>query len=210
MKGINMKDTLFIVDDHSIVRHGLKDWLEAHTKWRVINVFANTKDCIDTLIKMDKYDYPEIVIIDVQLTGETGFSLCKTIAEKFDRIKVVMYSMYDTPGYILQAKDSGAKGYVSKVATEQELVVCLEKVQQGEIYIEEKMIAAQQKLENVLVIFSKQERLIFEYLLQKKTNEEICNELFISSRTVENYVSRIYDKLDVKNRSELISKYGTD
>lgn len=65
-----------------------------------------------------------------------------------------MYSMYDTPGYILQAKDSGAKGYVSKVATEQELVACLEKVQQGETYIEEKMIAAQEKLENVLTIFS--------------------------------------------------------
>lgn len=203
-----MVNTLFIIDDHTIVRHGLKDWLEANTKWKVTNTFSNSKDCIDELITLEKYQHPEIIIIDVQLIGETGFSLCKTLSEKFKHIKVVMYSMYDTPGYILQAKDSGAKGYISKIASEQELAKCLDTVQSGEIYLEEKMIEAQSKLENVAAIFSKQERLIFEFLLQKKTNEQISNELFISDRTVENYVSRIYDKLDVKNRAQLLEKFG--
>lgn len=203
-----MRDTLYIIDDHSIVRYGLKDWLEANTNWKVTNTFSNSKDCISHLSKTEKINYPEILIIDVQLVDEVGFSLCRKITEEFSSIKVVMYSMYDTPGYILQAKDNGAKGYISKVASEQELAKCLEIVQNGGTYIEEKMVAAQQKLEDVMTIFSKQERLIFEFLLQKKSNDQICNELFISSRTVENYVSRIYDKLDIKNRNELISKYG--
>lgn len=203
-----MDNTLFIVDDHSIVRHGLKDWLEANSNWKVTNIFSDSAGCIETLKSMEKYLYPEIMIIDVQLIGETGFTLCKLINEQYKSIKVVMYSMYDTPGYILQAKDSGAMGYISKIASEQELLKCLDTVKHGNQYLEEKMVEAQTKLENVANIFSKQERLIFELILQKKTNEDIGNELFISNRTVENYISRIYDKLDVKNRSELLSKFG--
>lgn len=203
-----MKNTLYIIDDHTIVRYGLKDWLEANTNWKVTSTFSNSKECLDQLSSIRKKDFPEIVIIDVQLVEETGFTLCKKISEEYSSIKVIMYSMYDTPGYILQAKDNGAKGYVSKVSSESELARCLDIVQSGEYYIEEKMVAAQQKLEDVMAIFSKQERLIFELLLQKKSNDQICNELFISNRTVENYVSRIYDKLDIKNRNELITKYG--
>lgn len=203
-----MKNALYIVDDHSIVRHGLKDWLEANSSWKVINTFTNSADCMKALETTLTQDYPEIIIIDVQLIGETGFSLCKKLNEKYKAIKCVMYSMYDTPGYILQAKDSGAMGYISKVASEQELVKCLEKVQKGEFYLEQKMIEAQTRLETITNIFSKQERLVFELILQKKSNDDIVNELFISNRTVENYISRIYDKLDVKNRTELLQKYG--
>lgn len=203
-----MKNALYIVDDHSIVRHGLKDWLEANSSWKVINTFTTSADCLKTLETTLTQDYPEIIIIDVQLIGETGFSLCKKLKEKYKDIKCVIYSMYDTPGYILQAKDSGAIGYVSKVASEQELIKCLEKVQKGEFYLEQKMIEAQTKLETITNIFSKQERLVFELILQRKSNDDIVEELFISNRTVENYISRIYDKLDVKNRSELLKKYG--
>lgn len=203
-----MENTLFIVDDHSIVRFGLKDWLEANTKWKVSKVFGKSQECLEEFEKLDPFYHPEIVIIDVQLVGETGFALCKQITEKFKRIKCVMYSMYDTPGYILQAKDSGAKGYVSKISSEKELEQCLEVVKAGGVYLEEKMIKAQAKLENVAVILSKQERLIFELLLQSKTNEQISDELFISLRTVENHVSRIYDKLDIKKRSDLLEKFG--
>lgn len=203
-----MENTLFIVDDHSIVRFGLKDWLEGNTKWKVAKVFGKSQECLEELERLDSVYYPEIIIIDVQLFGETGFALCKKITEKYDRIKCVMYSMYDTPGYILQAKDSGAKGYVSKISSERELEKCLDVVKAGGIYLEEKMIQAQAKLENVAVILSKQERLIFELLLQSKTNEQISDELFISLRTVENHVSRIYDKLDIKKRADLLEKFG--
>lgn len=203
-----MKNALYIVDDHSIVRFGLKDWLEANSSWKVINTFTNSAECLGALESTLTKDQPEIIIIDVQLIGETGFSLCKKLREQYKDIKCVMYSMYDTPGYILQAKDSGAVGYISKVASEQELVKCLEKVQKGEFYLEQKMIEAQTKLETITNIFSKQERLVFELILQKKSNDDIVDELFISNRTVENYISRIYDKLDVKNRTELLQKYG--
>ena len=150
---------------------------------------------------------PEIIIVDIQLADETGYSLVQEITKHYKTIKCVMYSMYDSAGYILQAKNSGAKGYVSKVASEEELVHCLEVVQSGGIYLEKEKIEAQQKLEDLTLLFTKQETCILEKLLQGKSNEDISNELFISMHTVENYVSFIYDKTNVKNRAELLEKF---
>ena len=220
-----MKNIVYIVDDHNMVRNGLKAWLENHTEWRVPKDFASSKECLDCLeciSTMNKAKansskkaesaigdilFPEIIIVDVQLINETGFALVKKINEKWPEIKCVMYSMYDTTGFVLQAKDSGAKGYISKVAKEEELAHCLEVVQNGGTYLEQYMAEAQSKIDSIVSVLSKQERNIFEALLQEKTNKQICDELFISSRTVENYTSRLYSKIGVKSREELIAKY---
>ena len=207
-----MKNIVYIVDDHNMVRNGLKSWLEQHTQWRVPKDFASSKECLDCLkclsktIKNDDV-YPSIIIVDVQPINETGFSLVQQISKNYPEIKCVMYSMFDTTGFILQAKDSGAKGYISKVAKEEELAHCLDVVQEGGTYLEESMKAAQTKVDSIVSVLSKQERNIFEALLQEKTNKQICDELFISPRTVENYTSRLYSKVGVKNREELIKKF---
>lgn len=214
-----MKNILYIVDDHNMVRNGLKAWLEQHTDWRVPKDFASSKECLEclecltSLNSQNQHDganavpLPEIIIVDVQLIGETGFALVKKITEKYPEIKCVMYSMFDTTGFVLQAKDSGAKGYISKVAKEDELAHCLEVVQSGGTYIEQYMTEAQNKIDSIVSVLSKQERNIFEAILQDKTNRQICDELFISPRTVENYTSRLYAKTGVKNREELIARY---
>ena len=210
-----MKNILYIVDDHNMVRNGLKAWLEQHTEWRVPKDFASSKECLECLECLNKMDaklcedvFPEIIIVDVQLIGETGFALVKKISENWPNIKCVMYSMFDTTGFVLQAKDSGAKGYISKVAKEEELAHCLEIVQSGGTYIEQYMAEAQNKIDSIVSVLSKQERNIFEAILQEKTNKEICDELFISPRTVENYTSRLYAKIGVKNREELIERFS--
>ena len=209
-----MKNILYIVDDHNMVRNGLKAWLEQHTSWRVPKDFADSKECLECLECLSKMDaklrdtaFPEIIIVDVQLIGETGFSLVKKISENWPDIKCVMYSMFDTTGFVLQAKDSGAKGYISKVAKEEELARCLEVVQNGGTYLEQYMTEAQNKVDSIVSVLSKQERNIFEAILQKKSNKEICDELFISPRTVENYTSRLYAKIGVKSREELIERF---
>ena len=115
--------------------------------------------------------------------------------------------MYDTPGYIFQAQESGAKGYISKIASEDELLLALKTVYQGGEYIEKRMENVQKKLCEVDSLFSRQEKIIFEKLLQGKSNRQIADELFISSHSVENYVSFIYDKTNVKNRAELLKKF---
>ena len=188
---------------------GLKDYLEEHTNWKCPYIFTNKTECLEKLkeIGPKSLELPEIIIVDIQLADETGYSLVQEITKHYKTIKCVMYSMYDSAGYILQAKNSGAKGYVSKVASEEELVHCLEVVQSGGIYLEKEKIEAQQKLEDLTLLFTKQETCILEKLLQGKSNEDISNELFISMHTVENYVSFIYDKTNVKNRAELLEKF---
>ena len=207
-----MKNIVFIVDDHNMVRNGLKSWLENHTQWRVPKDFATSRECLDCLACLSKTlknedVFPSVIIVDVQLINETGFSLVQKITELYPSIKCVMYSMYDTAGFILQAKDSGAKGYVSKIAKEEELAHCLDVVQDGGTYLEQYMMEAQTKVDSIVSILSKQERVIFEALLQEKSNKQICDELFIAPRTVENYTSRLYSKIGVKSREELIEKF---
>ena len=209
-----MRNIVYIVDDHNMVRNGLKAWLENHTQWRVAKDFASSEECLHCLdcIKNHKEDYkedifPEIIIVDVQLINETGFSLVQKITKDWPQIKCVMYSMFDTTGFVLQAKDSGAKGYISKVAKEEELARCLDVVQEGGTYLEQYMSEAQNKVDSIVSVLSKQERNIFEAILQEKTNKQICDELFISPRTVENYTSRLYAKIGVKSREELIERF---
>ena len=119
-----------------------------------------------------------------------------------------MYSMYDTAGYIMQAASAGVKGYISKVASEEELVRCLETVLSGKEYFEGKARGSLEKIEKISPLLTRQEKRILEKLLQQKSNEEIAGELFISLHTVENYVSYIYDKLCVKSRAELEAAFG--
>ncbi len=236
-----MKNVVFIVDDHNMVRNGLKAWLENHTQWRVPKDFASSAECLECLECISSHGasslggadatnsasssgaeagngagageisgglvLPEIIIVDVQLIDESGFSLVQKITKRWPEIKCVMYSMYDTTGFVLQARDSGAKGYISKVAKEEELAHCLDVVQGGRTYLEVSLIEAQNKIDSIVEILSKQERNIFEALLQDKPNKQICDELFISPRTVENYTSRLYSKIGVKNREELIARY---
>ena len=205
-----MTNTLYLIDDHTMVRNGLKAWLESHTQWKILKDFSSGTDCFQFLKSLPQNSelIPEIIIVDVQLADESGFDFAKKSAKDFPQIKIVMYSMYDTAGFVLQAKDCGAKGYISKVAAEEELVNCLNAVQKGETYLEDFMQTAQTQLEEIISMLSKQEKNIFEALLQGKTNQQICEELFISSHTVENYTSRIYDKVNVSSREELINKFG--
>lgn len=203
-----MEKSLFIVDDHNMLLKGLKSYLEENSDWKVSETFTSAGACLSELEKISrKEDFPQIIIVDVQLGKESGFELVEKITKSLPDIKCLIYSMYDTPGYILQARESGAKGYISKVASEEELLLALETLYRGGEYIEKRMEEVQKKLGSIDSLFSRQEKIIFEKLLQGKSNRQIAEELFISSHSVENYVSFIYDKTSVKNRRELIEKF---
>ncbi len=201
--------TLYIVDDHKMMQKGVKDYLEENTDWRVPVTCSTSQECLQALKNAGGLNQlPQIAIVDVQLLNESGLELAQTIACDFPSVQCVMYSMYDTAGYIMQAKAAGVRGYISKVASEEELVRCLETVLSGKEYFEGKARGSLAKIEKVSPLLTRQEKRILEKLLQQKSNEEIAGELFISLHTVENYVSYIYDKLCVKSRAELEAAFG--
>lgn len=199
---------IFIVDDHSMLRNGLKSFLENTGRWKVTGTFSTGTECLSALAKCSEKDRPELIIIDIQLAeGETGFNLVKNLKSLYSEIKIVMYSMYNTWGFILQAKDLGVQGYISKVAGDEELLLCLENVKNGSTYYEKKSESIQTELSSILSVLKKQERIVFEMVLQGKSNRQISDELFISLHTVENYISYLIKLSDCKKRDELIEKY---
>ncbi|MCR4742443.1 MAG: response regulator transcription factor [Treponema sp.] len=202
-----MESKLFIVDDHSMLKNGLKNYLESNTKWKVTGTYSNGEECLSALEGLS--EKPQLIIVDIQLTdGESGFTLVKELKRLYPQIKIVMYSMYDTWGFILQAKDLGVQGYISKVASEEELVKCLSIVEAGSTYYEKKSESIQSQLESITSALKKQEKIVFELVLQGKSKKQIADMLFISLHTVENYVSYLIKLADCKNMEDLIKKYS--
>ena len=204
-----MENTLYIVDDHEMLREGVKHWLESHTCWKVSKSFGTGEECIKEmeLLPQASPDFPEIIVIDVQIGDESGFSLVREILKKWPEQKCIIYSMFDTTGFVLEAKDCGARAYVSKVAQSDEILKCLDIVKNGGTYLEERLVEGQNKIENIISILTKQERRLFEAILQGKSNEQIQNEFFLSKTTVETYTSRLYNKIDVVDSADLIARY---
>lgn len=213
-----MKNTLFIVDDHSMLKNGLKNYLETNTDYVVTGTFADGTECLAELQKRllkkaagieDPVNImPDMIIVDIQLANEeSGFVLVQELKSKCPQIKIVMYSMFDTWGFVLQAKDLGVQGYISKVASDEELVRCLNIVRDGGTYYEKKSESIQKELESILPVLKKQEKIVFELVLQGKSNKQICDQLFISLHTVENYISYLIKLAGCKNREQLIEKY---
>lgn len=194
---------IIIVDDHAMMRNGLSSWLERNTSWNNIRL-ADSVESAKTLIKTE---LPEICIIDVQIGEEDGFSLLNFITKEYQSVKCVMYSMFDSPGYVSQAKTLGAVGYVSKASSEEELVKCLETVSKGGIFIEEKMESSFEKIEEISHFMTKTECRVFHEILKGKTNTQITEILNISNHSIECYVSRIYDITGIRNREQLINYF---
>ena len=123
--------TLLIADDHAIIRSGLESYLSSHSDWRVCATCANSKETLDFLSTCPQNALPEIIIFDIQLSGEMSFDLIKTVSNTYPAVKSIAFTMFDTTGFILAAKECGVKGYVSKTQSETELLEALEKVANG-------------------------------------------------------------------------------
>ena len=199
-----MTHSLFIVDDHFMLRKGIAAYLEEKTFWRITGTFADSKSCLE---KLESSALPEIIMIDIQLAKESGFDLVSCLKSKFPQVKVVIYSMFDTLGFKLQAKNLGAQGFISKASSDEKLVTCLNTVKNGGTYYEENDLSIQKELDSIVPFLKENERRVFELVLQGKSNDQIKDDLFLGLHTVENYVSYILNISNCKNRKQLIEKF---
>lgn len=207
-----MNKTLFLIDDHVMVRNGLKNWLEVNTDWKITGEAACKDECINLLSKTTPETYPDIMIVDVRLENETtGFDLINEVKVNHPKIKYLVYTSFDYNYNILNAKESGANGFISKSASEQNLVEGLNKVAEGaktDFYLEEKLQKSVESLEAIFPFLTRQEKRVLEQILKGHSNEQISNNLFLTVHSVENYVSRLYDKLGVSSRADIMQKFN--
>lgn len=149
------------------------------------------------------------MICDLNFYGEnTGFDFMSKIHSLYPDVKIIVYSMFFAAGIVQSAVSSGASGYVSKNASCAELLEGMEKVFGGEVFIQEELQPNLIKYYNFTDALTRREKEVMELLIRRYSNDEIANQLGIKKRAVENYISLIYEKTGVNDRSELLLRYG--
>lgn len=202
--------SLFILDDHSMLRNGVVSFFAENTDWTIKGQAGTGEEALEKIKQLnEKNDLPSVLICDINLNKEnSGLDIMKYVKETYPSVKIVAYSMFDSSSYLNRAIASGASGYVSKSKDENELLECLETVYSGNTYFTHENLDSLIVYTNVLQSLTKREKTVFDLLLSRKTNGEIATILNINKRTVDNYISCIYDKTACYDRNQLIRKFG--
>ena len=198
-----------IVDDHPVVRFGVKQMLGATDN---IEVVAEMDD-VDDLIRVLEETGADIVLLDLELERTHGVDALRLVRENAPDTKVIIYTSPDEEDRIVQAAELGVDGYLLKGCGQRELVNAIQSVSAGGIALESTvagklmnhMNRRSSAEETQTVNFSKRETQVLELLSSGKTNRDIGETLFISESTVKFHVHAILNKLDASNRTEAVS-----
>lgn len=203
-----MTNKILLVDDHKILRDGLRNVIEKHVHMQVIGEAANGRDAIR---KCDKLQ-PDIVIMDVSMEGLNGVEATKQITHASPGIKVIGLSMHSNKRFILGMFKAGAFGYLLKDSDAEELIKAIETVASNKKYISQDISGTVlQELvsptEETNPELSSREKEILQLITEGKSSREIADILFLSPKTVDAHRKNIMDKLDLHTLPAL-TKYA--
>lgn len=201
------KQRIILVDDHEVVRLGLKALLDRHPNFEVVAEASNAREAIERVAAFS----PDVVVMDIRLPGGSGIEACQEIADKFPGTRVIMLTSYAEDEMLFSAIRAGAAGYVLKQIGGDDLVRAIEAVGRGEAILDaavtqrifqEVRKAAREEEASAFSALTQQEKHVLLLVSEGKTNREIAKALFLGEGTVRNYVSSILSKLGVSNRAE--------
>lgn len=203
---------ILIADDHSLIRKGLRQVLEAETPFTILEA-ENGKQAL-AIIRNDK---PEIAILDIEMPEYTGFEVAQKVHKESTSIDIIFLTMFKDESMFNNAMDIGVKGYVLKENTVSEIVQCVKTVLSGDYYlspaISHYLIRRNSGLmneasdKNGINLLTDSEKKILKLVSDMKTNQEIAKELSISSKTVKNHRNNICNKLSLTGTHALL-KYA--
>ncbi|MGF1664809.1 MAG: response regulator [Acidimicrobiia bacterium] len=196
---------VLLVDDHEIVREGLRAMLEAQDDIVVVGEAGTAADAVRRV----GFDDPDVVVLDVRLPDGSGVEACREIRQRFPEVKVLMLTSFADEEALMSAIIAGAAGYVLKRIKGHDLVDSIRKVGRGESLLDPAMterlfrrLRGDEPEDPLLARLSPQERAILEHIAEGKTNRQIAEEMFLAEKTVKNYVSNMLAKLGMHRRSE--------
>ncbi len=202
-------NTFFVIEDHTLTNLGIRQLLTEHNGFECMGFAFKTDEALQKLSELsEKKALPQILILDLFLGEESGIDLMREVVWKFPSVKILVYSMFSKPGIVTIVLENGAKGFVSKSAPEAELLNAIKIVLGGESYVQQNLVPSLFTYRTMLDSFTRQEQNIFKLLLERKTKTQIASELNLASRSLENYLSRIYSKTGCNDHEELIRKFG--
>ena len=195
-----------VVDDHAVVRSGLRLLLDAHEDIEVVGEAGNAKDAIFRARALK----PDVILLDVVMPGASGIEVLPELLKESPETKVLVLSMQDDPSYVREAFAAGASGYVLKEAADEEVVSAVREIAKGGRYVHPtlgaRMVAAEAQERAAVEAdpLSEREREVLRLLALGHTNQEIAQELYISVRTAESHRAHIMQKLRLATRAELV------
>jgi two-component system response regulator NreC len=201
-----MSVRIVIVDDHAVVRSGLRLLLDAENGLETVAEAGSARDAVFEVRKHK----PDVVLMDVVLPDRSGIEATADVLAEAPDAKVLILSMEDDPSYVREAFAAGASGYVLKEAADTELVAALRQVAAGERYVHPALGArlatagAEASARAEADPLSDREREVLRLLALGHTNQEIAKTLFISVRTAETHRAHIMQKLRLTTRAELV------
>jgi two-component system response regulator NreC len=195
-----------IVDDHAILRSGLRRVLEAEPDIEVVGEAENADRAVFEALQSK----PDVVVMDVVMPGKSGIEGMPAVLQAAPEAKVLVLSMQDDPSYVREAFEAGASGYVLKEAADTEVVGAVRAVAGGARYVHPvlgaRLVAAdaEQRRQAEAEVLSEREREVLRLLALGHTNQEIAKLLYISVRTAETHRAHIMQKLRLSSRAELV------
>jgi DNA-binding NarL/FixJ family response regulator len=206
----DMAYSIFIVDDHDIIREGLKTILRRQSDYEVI---GEAKDGEEALEKVSSLK-PDILLLDITMPKKTGLEIIEQVLKKSPSTKILIISVHKANAYVLKALQSGVKGYLSKENAADDLLQALRKIVSGQVYLDAqasdyllKKVSKPQEEMAAQSLLTDRETDVLRLVAEGKAAKEIAALLSLSPRTVENYKNNMLRKLGLHRTSDLI-KYA--
>jgi two-component system, NarL family, response regulator NreC len=195
-----------VVDDHAVVRSGIRLLLDREDDIEVVGEAGNAKDAVFRARALK----PDVILLDVVMPGQSGIDVLPSLLKESPDTKVLVLSMQDDPSYVREAFASGASGYVLKEAADEEVVSAVREIAGGGRYVHPtlgaRLVAAEAEARAAAEAdpLSEREREVLRLLALGHTNQEIAKMLYISVRTAETHRAHIMQKLGLSTRAELV------
>ena len=201
---------VMVVDDHVIVREGLKALLELENDIHVVHEAASSMECLEVI---DQH-CPDVVLMDLKMPGIGGIETVRLIKQNHPQIKVILLTNYDDEEYVIEAIKAEADGYVLKDVKKGDLVRIIRLVLEGRSYIDPSVTNKAFRHLKLSVsdkpysrtILSHRELQILECVVDGKSNQQIAEAVYLSLDTVKSHLKKIYQKLGVSRRAQAINK----
>ena len=202
---------IMIVDDHLVVREGLKQLLEIDGNIEVIAEASNGLECLQLLENV----FPDVIFMDVKMPGISGIETTRLICQKYPRVKIIMLTIYEDEHFITEALHAGAKGYILKKVDREGLTSAIRHVMENRAFLDPTVTATllnhfRQDETGVKheerASLTQRELEILKGIVSGYTDHKIAASLFISEHTVRTHIKNLYRKLGVSSKSQAVAK----
>ncbi len=193
--------TCLIVDDHEVVRDGLRISLANSPHIRIVGEASDG----EAAVALAERRHPNVVIMDVRMPGMDGLEATKLVTEKAPNSNVLIFTAYSERSLLGRGLESGAKGYILKEAPRETLVRAIEKVSLGETFVDPALMTAFLPGREGIEMLTQREREILQLLADGMSNADVAERLFISQETVKSHVRHILTKLEADTRTHAVA-----